>query len=305
MPTPTVSVIIPAYRAAHTIARALDSALGQTCPPAEVLVVDDGSPDDLAAAVRPYEGRVALLSKPNGGAASARNWGLDRARGEFVAFLDADDEWEPHKLERQLALFRAHPELGLVATERFRQRPGQPRVAPPACTDEDFDRVLSAAGAPAFRVATKILTSTVLVRRAVLGDHRFTSGLEPAEDRDLWFRLVVAAPVYLISEPLITYVEESGSLSRTNVVRGYGNMIRVIHRHAAVVGRRAVRAQEAVTYRGWASAHLHEGHPEAALRPAVRRLRRQPLSAEAWWVVGKCLALCCRTVIRPWRSEHN
>jgi glycosyltransferase involved in cell wall biosynthesis len=294
-----VSVIVPAYRAAHTLARALDSVLGQTCPPAEILVVDDGSPDDVAAAVRPYGERVTLLSKPNGGAASARNWGLDRARGVFVAFLDADDYWEPHRLERQLAIFRAHPEIGVVASRCFVQRPGESRVAPAANADGDFDRVASITDTPAFRLAAKMLTSSVLVRSDVLGEHRFTAGLATAEDRDLWVRLVAAAPVYLTSEPLVTYVEEPGSLSRTNFVRGYGDLIRVIHRHAALLGRRAVRAEEVATYRGWASAHLNAGQPGAALRPAVRRLRRQPLSAEAWWVVGKCLALCCRSALRP------
>src|SRR5262245_43212492 len=105
MTSPTISTIIPAYRAAHTIARALASVLGQTYPSNEILVVDDGSPDDIAGAVRPYGERVTLLRKPNGGAASARNLGLDRARGDLVAFLDADDYWEPHKLERQQSLF--------------------------------------------------------------------------------------------------------------------------------------------------------------------------------------------------------
>jgi glycosyltransferase involved in cell wall biosynthesis len=72
----TITTIIPAYRAAGTIARALDSVLGQSCRPEEILVVDDGSPDNMAAAVRPYGERVTLIRKSNGGAASARNFGL-------------------------------------------------------------------------------------------------------------------------------------------------------------------------------------------------------------------------------------
>src|SRR5262249_54539472 len=150
----TVTAIIPAYRAAHTIGRALDSVLSQSCPPDEVLVVDDGSPDDLAGAVRLYEERVTLVHKPNGGAASARNTGLDQAHGDLVAFLDADDYWEHNKLEWQLAVFRRHPELGLACGRWFTELPGEPRVAPPPCTDEDFDRVLSATGGGAFSVAT-------------------------------------------------------------------------------------------------------------------------------------------------------
>jgi glycosyltransferase involved in cell wall biosynthesis len=283
----TITTIIPAYRAAHTIARALDSVLGQSCPPQEIIVVDDGSPDDLAGAVYPYRDRVTLFRKPNGGAASTRNLGLDRARGELIAFLDADDYWEPHKLERQLALFRAHPEIGLTSSRWFTQMPQGPRVAPPVCTDDDFDRVVSATGNHAFSVATKMWTSTILVRRDVIGANRFTSGLEPAEDRDLWVRLVLAAPIYMASEPLAIYVQEPGSLCRTNVDRDYGNMLRVVRGYASLLGRRWVRYWEAETFRKWAARYLGSGQPRAALRPAWERLRREPLSPEGWWVLFK------------------
>src|SRR5262245_62168442 len=103
----SLTVIIPAYRAAATIARALDSVINQTCVPDEIVVIDDGSPDDLAHALRPYGSQVTLLRKPNGGAASARNMGLTVAHGDLIAFLDADDWWEPHKTECQKAIFSA------------------------------------------------------------------------------------------------------------------------------------------------------------------------------------------------------
>jgi len=287
MSAPTVSVVIPAYKAAGFVARALDSLVGQTCPPTEILVVDDGSPDDIAPAIRPYGARVTLIRKPNGGAASARNLGLDRARGEFVAFLDADDSWAPDKLDRHLRLFAAHPELGLVCGRWHTQIPGQAAVAPPPTTDPDYDRVLRATGPAAFRVATKMWTSMILVRRSVVGANRFTAGLEPAEDRDLWVRLVAAAPVYMTSEPLATYVQEPGSLCRTNVDRDYGNMIRVIRRHGGLLGKRETRRWEAETFRKWAARYLGNGEPGAALRPAWRRVLRNPGSLEGWWVLLK------------------
>jgi glycosyltransferase involved in cell wall biosynthesis len=282
-----VTTVVPAYSAAHTIGRALSSIFAQTCPPAEVLVVDDGSPDDLASALRPYGERVTLLRKPNGGAASARNMALDRATGDLVAFLDADDYWEPYKLERQLALLRAHPEVGLTCSRWFTQIPGQPRVSPAACTSTDFDRVITATGSCAFSVVTKMWTSTVLVHRKVLGTKRFTSGLEPAEDRDLWVRLVAAAPVYLDSEPLATYVQEPNSLCRSNVDRDYGNMLRVIQRHTDWLGEQSARSWETATLRRWAARHLGSGHPRAAFRPAWKRLLREPFSLEGWWVFLK------------------
>jgi len=98
-----VESIIPYYRASRTIARAVESALGQTVRPHEILIIDDGSPDDAASATKQFGSSVTLIRKPNGGAASARNLGIEQAKGEWIAFLDADDYWEPSKLERQLA----------------------------------------------------------------------------------------------------------------------------------------------------------------------------------------------------------
>jgi glycosyltransferase involved in cell wall biosynthesis len=292
----SVSVVIPAYKAARTINRAVDSVLDQNRGPAEVLVVDDGSPDgaDLAAALARYGDRVTVHRKPNGGAASARNHGIDRARGNVIGFLDADDYWEPHKLERQLGLLDRHPEVGLTAGRWYEERPGGLREAPLTTSDDVYDQAWRPRGPDVFQVACRVLTSTVLVRRAVLGDHRFAPGLEPAEDRDLWCRLVAATAVYVSSAPLITYVLESGSLSRTNVNRDYGNMLRVVHRHAGMLGPRHLREWEVSTYRRWAGQLLSDGRPAAALRPAVQRLRRRPFSVEGWYILGKCLARCCR-----------
>src|SRR5262245_46890815 len=128
MTEPTISVIIPAYRAAGTIRRALDSVFAQTHLPDEVIVVDDGSPDDLANALQPFQDRVTLIPKTNGGAASARNLGIDRCRGDVIAFLDADDYWYPTKLERQVAILTAYPEVGLVAGWFHEEAPGAGRV---------------------------------------------------------------------------------------------------------------------------------------------------------------------------------
>src|SRR5260370_4126186 len=90
MNTITVSVIIPAYNSAKTICRAVESVLAQTVPADEIIVVDDGSADDLNKSLGPLEKQVTYFRKPNGGAASARNFGIEQSRGEIIAFLDAD-----------------------------------------------------------------------------------------------------------------------------------------------------------------------------------------------------------------------
>jgi glycosyltransferase involved in cell wall biosynthesis len=113
---PLVSCVVPVYNGERYLAEALDSILGQTHRPLQVLVADDGSTDGTAAVAAAYGERVVLLRQANAGPAAARNLGLGAALGEYVAFLDADDLWDPRKLERQLARFRARPELDYCVT---------------------------------------------------------------------------------------------------------------------------------------------------------------------------------------------
>src|SRR5712664_390476 len=115
--TPTlISCIIPVFNGERYLREALDSILAQTHRPVEIIVADDGSSDGTAAVVASYGDHVHYLHQPNAGPAAARNLGLSAARGEFVAFLDADDLWHPEKLVHQRARFQARPELDLCVT---------------------------------------------------------------------------------------------------------------------------------------------------------------------------------------------
>ena len=109
-----MSIIVPCHNGARFLAEALDSALAQTHPAVEVIVVDDGSIDDTPSVLGRYAGRVRVLRQRNRGPSAARNAALDVARGDYVAFLDADDRFPPDKLEKQLAVFEADPELDVV-----------------------------------------------------------------------------------------------------------------------------------------------------------------------------------------------
>ena len=105
-----VSAVIPCYNAAPFLRETIDSVLNQTHPALEVIVVDDGSTDDSAAIAESYGPPVRVIRQENQGQSAARNRGMDEAQGEWVALLDADDCWLPHKLERQLAVWRASPD---------------------------------------------------------------------------------------------------------------------------------------------------------------------------------------------------
>jgi len=283
----TVSLVIPYYRASQTIARAVESALGQTVHPLEILIVDDGSPEDTAEATKQFGSSVTVIRKPNGGVASARNLGIEHAKGEWIAFLDADDYWEPEKLERQLAVSE---EVGFVGGMSFMEYAGKPRCVGEPENPEFFGRVFKPHGVEAFQVAMNIMSGVVLVRRKTLGDHRFVSGLETAEDRDLWIRLVASTNIYFVPEPLATYVQSPGSLSNSDLDRDCRSMLKVVHRHAALLGAKGFRKEKAVVYRRWAGNHLAKGKPRSAIGPAVRRLAIEPASPQAWWIVCKSLA---------------
>lgn len=126
-----VSVIIPCYRQAQFLAEAIESALAQTYADVEVIVVNDGSPDDTAAVAARYD--VRYVERENGGLADARNAGLAMSRGEFVVFLDADDRLTPDAVRIQVAVLSADPALGFVGGHsRYISREGQPQQTDPA-----------------------------------------------------------------------------------------------------------------------------------------------------------------------------
>lgn len=108
-----VSVVIPCYRQAHFLPEAIESVLRQSYPRREIIVVDDGSPDETAEVAARYPG-VRCVRQPNRGLAAARNRGLAEARGEFVVFLDADDRLLPDALQVGVEAFAAHPECAFV-----------------------------------------------------------------------------------------------------------------------------------------------------------------------------------------------
>ena len=253
MTKPSISVVIPAFRAERTIKRTIDSVLAQTTPANEIIVVDDGSPDNQAAVVERYGPPVVLLRQSNGKTAVARNRGIEHASGDYVAFLDADDYWEPEKLERQLAVFAAHREVGVVGSRYYLQEPHGHRETNKAKPGAWFDQVRHESGARAFLLGTMLWTGTVMVRRNLLEEEQFISGLEPAEDRDLWIRLAAQTPVFLLSQPLATAVLEAGSISRSDIAKDCTKMLEVVQRHRHLLNMFALMAWRSYVWYRWSA----------------------------------------------------
>lgn len=213
MTTPTVSVVMAAKNYARFIREAIDSVFAQTVADWDLVVIDDGSRDDTEAVVRPYliDRRVRYVRSDTLGVSRAKNLGLHLSTGEFVAYLDADDAWLPTKLERQLALFRATPALGVAfCGRRIVDAAGvECQPAPPPTPDQRGD-VLTAVFRKNF-----VCFSSVVVRRTVF-DHvgGFDAGLDLAVDYDLWLRVAAHYPFDFVPEPLVRYRTGHANLSR-------------------------------------------------------------------------------------------
>lgn len=295
MDTVPVSVVIPAYRAAHTIRRSLDSVLQQSTPPTEILVIDDGSPDgeELSSAILQYGSAVTLLRKTNGGAASARNFGIEHAKHDWIAFLDADDYWEIDKLERQMKVIYNNPGIGVVGCRWYEEEPSQVRTPSSHQALRFAGRRLQTRGSDAFEVALVVWTSSLLIRRSALAAERFDTDLVTAEDRDLWIRLFANNDAYILPELLATYVQEPGGLSRSDIDCDCECMLKVINRYADLLGPAGLRAQIALVHKRWASEHLFQGRSAKAFPHALQRLWLQPFSIQAWWIVVKAATGAC------------
>jgi glycosyltransferase involved in cell wall biosynthesis len=202
----TISAIIPTYNRAHVILRSLKSVLAQTTLASEVVVVDDGSTDNTREILAPYLDRITYIRQENAGVSAARNRGAREAGGEWLAFLDSDDEWLPGKIERQLQELKANPHAILVyGGARIRQ--------PDGSESEGRGTPVSELGT-ALRNGTAIPPSVAVVRRDVfLRVGGFDESLSFGEDWDLWLRLKEHGEFLGVAEPLMLSHRTGDSLS--------------------------------------------------------------------------------------------
>ena len=205
-----VSVVIPTWNRADQVLQAINSVINQSVPPAEILVVDDGSEDDTAERVLTAFPKVRLLRQANLGVSRARNRGITEANGEWIAFLDSDDTWLPDKLAKQMELLRLQPDLLACHTEEIWIRNGR-RVNP-----------MRKHAKPAGWIFTHCLPlccvspSSVLLHRSIFESiGNFDESLPACEDYDLWLRVFQQYPIGLVDTPLVTkYGGHADQLSR-------------------------------------------------------------------------------------------
>tara|TARA_X000000950_G_scaffold59730_1_gene72534 strand:+ start:5636 stop:6481 length:846 start_codon:yes stop_codon:yes gene_type:complete len=207
-----ISVIIPTYNRKKTLARAIQSVINQSLSPFEILIIDDGSNDGTEEWVKENFQNIKYIYQNNRGVSSARNIGIENANGDWVAFLDSDDEWLPNKLHEQLKAIESNPEVKFFHTNEIWIRNGV-RVNQMKKHKKYggyiFEKCLD---------MCRVSPSSVLIQKEVFDNIGvFDESLRVCEDYDLWLRITSKYPVVFLDVPLIyKYGGHADQLSKVN-----------------------------------------------------------------------------------------
>ena len=283
IPAP-VSVVIPAFNAGGSLGRAIRSALHQTVPPAEVLVIDDGSIDGTFQIAESFGPPVRVLYQRHAGAAAARNTGIAASIAPLIAFLDADDEWLPRRLQRQLPLHRrplAFSFCGSHEVDEEGRRLGD--------TFAEWSPVTGTEAWRALLARNFVATPTVIAdRQSLARAGGFDSRLKVGEDQDMWIRLALLGAVDFVPDDLVQVHVRRGSLSTIRFEDELDFTWPMIERHLALLADR-LSAAELRRIRGERLGRMG--------RTAYAH-GRTALGARLVW-----RALCLRN--RPWRNLYH
>jgi glycosyltransferase involved in cell wall biosynthesis len=239
---PSFSVVIPAYNAGPTIARALDSVLAQTCPAHEIIVVDDGSSDNTQQVVATYGDQIVYLQQTNAGPSTARNRGVEVATGEWIAFLDADDWYYPNRLRAHAEMIANDAGLDfLVASFDYRDLDGkvigrsieQTRLGRKLLQESAVTSHLVIEGEAIGEFIAQQFSDTrclSLPRKTFLNLSGFPADLRICEDLVFLIRLCIGSRrVGIVSSSLAVYLVHEQGLIRSNRLRAQLETVRALH----------------------------------------------------------------------------
>ena len=239
---PFVSVIIPTYNRARVIKEAIDSVLNQEYENYELIVVDDGSTDNTGEILKAYGSDICVLRQENKGVSAARNRGVAKAKGGFIAFLDSDDLWLPEKLTTQINFLKSNPEALICQTEEIWIRKGK-RVNPKKRHSKFSGMIFEQS-----LVLCIVSPSAVMMRKSLFEMvGLFDENLPACEDYDLWLRISSQYPIYLINTPLI--IKRGGhedQLSKTPLLDTYRiqALVKIIESNILSASQRKAAVEE-------------------------------------------------------------
>jgi glycosyltransferase involved in cell wall biosynthesis len=290
---PLVTVIIPTYNRGQMLAAALESVKAQTFGDFEVLVVDDGSEEDLGPVIAAYEGPIRHLRVEHGGAARARNAGIQAAASHLLAFLDSDDLWMAEHLARTVPILLERPEVGLVYHDAVTLDAEGHIVAPRRVRPHPEGRVTDALFAYDF-----IPTPSVVCRRElVLRAGCFDPAMVPSEDYDLWLKMSLLCGFACAGEPLMQRRQHGGNISRQH--RARNEVVRAVLKERfwresganQSLGQRFARQVLAKSFCRAGRHLLKAGWTTSARQLLWHAMRHRPLYPPAlFWLVGAALS---------------
>lgn len=272
--TPRVSIVMAAKNYARFLPMAVESVRAQTFTDWELLIIDDGSADDTPRAVHRFLGdpRIRYVRSDSLGQSRAKNLGIGLSRGEFVAFLDADDAWLPTKLEKQLARFSAIPNVGVVYCRRLLMDEGG-RVAKPQAASATQSTSRRQKHISTMFVQNFVCFSSAVVRREVFSCvGAFNPEWDLAIDYDLWLRVGRHYEFECVDEELVLYRTGHGNLSKKLADR-VDTAMAIMHRAELHYGIEETTPPEAIA-EGYASTCRTIGY---VMRPS------EPLTAVKWY----------------------
>ncbi len=313
MQMPLVSVVIPVYNGEAFVGQAIESVLAQTWPHLELIVVNDGSTDGSAEVIGRYRDRLVLVEQSNQGVAAARNAGMQRAKGDFVALLDQDDWWRPEKLARQVPLLAANPRVGLVHTavdhyDQTRQQwvgPLNPQAKPERLVGQCFRQLL---------LDNQIYNSTVLLRRAALeqvGLCDLSIRGNTVQDYDLWLRIARHWELAFVPEPLVVFRIHSGqgTWDRRLMLSEEARLLERVLAEEGLTGDWELRGRMARLYDQLGTAQLEAGDRRGARQSFRRALQWQPTGrARLLWLIGwlpSPVIRCLQALWHHWTSRPS
>jgi glycosyltransferase involved in cell wall biosynthesis len=288
--SPLTSVVIASYNTARYLPTAVRSALDQSLTDLEVVVVDDGSTDRTAEVVGKIEDqRLRYIFQANRGQAAAKNKGIISSRGKYVAFLDADDAWEPGKLASQVRMLEADPGLGVVYSRmRYIDEAGNDRGV-------NNDRLLRGRVSEALLVSNFVGFSSSVVRKECFDAMGlFNDRLDMGIDYELWLRLSTRYAFDFDDHPLTLYRIWPGQMSK-NWKRRYENGIAImsnfLRSYPDAIGDPAQKAAWAHTYAGYAHCMRKlERNRRQAIALYCKALSYSPTYMPAWrGILAACL----------------
>lgn len=304
------SVVIPLYNKASYVCCTVQSVLNQSLTDFEVIVVDDGSTDGGAQLVKAItDSRIRVVHQKNTGVSAARNRGISMARGEWVAFLDADDWHHPQHLACLLDASKTYPDADAVATDFVMIADSEGPWPPswPDCTmAPDVELITDLPRR--WMMGPSLCSSSVAVRKRRLQQMQpcFPLGESEAEDLDLWFRLAEQTPIALAHAPLVAYrVDVDGSLTSGHpVIKVPRSMERMEARAVSGAMKNAQRrstlwfiAQHKLTL---ARLALSSGDRIEGLKWLIRA--RHAAASKRWWLTAAMACFCSQALVTSW--EH-